>query len=329
MWDNSDPGVLVDGGRTYVYGSTNNMALPVREVPTFQGDLTASKQEWDAAPHNAMSAVPKWVNPADPEIWAPSAIRLGNRYWVYFAGHRKGATDLWDDQCIGRAFATSPMGPFTPEADPIYCGYRRHGTVNPWGWGTLDPEVFRAADNKLYLLAALSGTRDNIGSLRLDTAGKVIGGLNATPTTLVTQRFDFHDGIEDGRMGPEAFLENPTMTYDAKSKTYLLFYSAGRWDSSRYVTGFARCLSPQGPCTPDHRGPFLSNGPTRTGAGGFTVFTDAHGTVRAAYSTWQTGMEGERGVPNPYGLYSRHLTWARLQTTGTNPASQVVKLLPA
>ena len=37
VWDASDPGVLVTGGRTYLFGSNNNMLLPVRELTSFTG----------------------------------------------------------------------------------------------------------------------------------------------------------------------------------------------------------------------------------------------------------------------------------------------------
>jgi hypothetical protein len=35
VWDSADPAVLVDGGQTYLFGSTNNMPVPVRPIASF------------------------------------------------------------------------------------------------------------------------------------------------------------------------------------------------------------------------------------------------------------------------------------------------------
>jgi hypothetical protein len=326
VWDASDPGVLVTGGKTYLFGSNNNMLLPVRELTTFTGTLDASRAAWGSRPHNALRKNPYWISPDLPEIWAPSPVKIRTRYMVFYAAHRRGARDRANDQCIGRAIATSPMGPYTAEASPIYCGLPAEPGSNPWGRGALDPEVFRAPDGTLHLLVALSRTRDNIGVLRLTADGKVVGGSNARPTTLVSQRYAWHDGVEDNKLGP-TFLENPSMVHDKATDTYLLFYSAGDWRTSRYVTGFARCATPAGPCTPDPRGPFLRAGSGRTGAAGLTVFRDPAGVLRVAYATWRAGQEN---VASRDGSLSRHTTLARLVISPTaDPAVQTVSLAPS
>ena len=326
VWDSSDPGVLVTGGRTYLFGSNNNMLLPVRELSTFTGSFDASRTAWGAAPRNALRQNPYWISLDRPEIWAPSPVKIRTRFFVFYAAHRRGARDRANDQCIGRAVATAPMGPYTAEASPIYCGLPAEAGSNPWGRGALDPEVFRAPDGALYLLVALSRTRDNIGVLRLSADGKVVGGVNARPTTLVSQRFPWHDGVEDAKLGA-TFLENPSMVYDKATGTYLLFYSAGDWRTSRYVTGFARCASPTGPCSADARGPFLGAGSGRSGVGGLTVFRDPAGVLRVAYASWQAGHEGSG---SPDGWFSRHTSLARLVLSpGTDPATQTVTLAPS
>ena len=155
-------------------------------------------------------------------------------------------------------------------------------------------------------------------------AGTVVGGTNAKPTTLVSQSAPWHDGVDDKTMTSKAFLENPSMVYEPKSRTYLLFYSAGEWYSARYNTGFARCSSPVGPCSPDLAGPMLVSSSTRTGPGGLTAFRDASGVLRAGYATWQKGYESPRS--NPDGKYSRHLSWATIKVSGSSPQTQVVSL---
>lgn len=326
VFDNADPAVFVEGGTVYLYGSTNNRKLPVRVIPSFSQTLAQSQQDWAQNARDAMPTRPAWVDPAKWQIWAPSVVKIGSTYWAYFAGRRVGATDHANDQCIGRAFATSPLGPFNPESGPIYCGLRKTDAgANWWGHGALDPEVFRAPDGSLHLLVALSRTKDNIAVVPLTNLGRVSGGGNAAATILVRQSTTWHDGSEDGRLtASEAFLENPSMVYDPSTRTYLLFYSAGRWNTARYNTGFARCERPTGPCTVDERAPFLKGGGSRTGPGGLTVFKDPSGTLRVAYASWQKGRENQVG---PVGEYKRQTHWALLRTTATSdPANQSVWL---
>jgi hypothetical protein len=322
VFDSADPSVLVVGGHAYLFGSTNNMKLPVRTLQ-MSGSLAASQALWAQAPHDAMTQRPAWVDPAEWEIWAPAMVTLNGRYYVYFASHRVGAQDEHNDQCIGRAKATEPTGPYVPEPAPIYCGLAAELRSNTWGRGALDPEIVRTPTGQLYLLAALSRTAGNIGAVRLDAGGLVLGGPNATPAVLVSQSLDYHDGSPDGTLGTGAFLENPAMVYDGATRTYLLFYSAGQWNTPRYVTGFARCQTPVGPCTTDPRGPFLQSGNGRTGPGGLALFRDGSGTLRALYATWQAGHEGEVGA---VGEYKRQTHVARLVISGSDVGTQSVSL---
>lgn len=324
IWDSSDPDVLVDAGTTYLYGSTNNKKLPVRVSTSTTQTLSQSKSQWDNGALDAMPTRPAWVDSQEWEIWAPAVVKIGSLYWVYFAGHRTGASDEANDQCIGRASASGPLGPFAPESSPIYCGMaKRDAEANWWGHGALDPEIVRTPDDSLHLLVALSRTHQNIGSVPLASDGTVPGGINAAPSILASQGLPYHDGTDDSTLGP-AFLENPSMVYEPASRSYLLFYSAGHWSTANYVTGFARCSTPTGPCSLDTRGPFLQSGATRTGPGGLSVFNAADGSLRVTYSSWQTGREAPSY--NPGGQYSRQGHWGRLEIIGSDPVSQSVRL---
>lgn len=330
VWDNSDPAVLADGGQNYLYGSTNNKKVPVRRISSFSGSLEDSRIDWANNARDAMPTKPAWVNGSRHggtwQIWAPSVIKIGSRYVMYFSSNRAGARDLQNDQCIGMATSSSPYGPFAPGSSPIYCGLKRvDPQANSWGHGALDPEVIRTPTGRLFLMVALSRTTHNIGVIPLLSTGTNPGGINATPTTLVSQGLPFHDGTDNSTLTGSFFVENPTMHYDPATKTYLLFYSAGSWETSRYLTGFARCATPQGPCAVDRRGPFLKAGSGRSGPGGMTVFTDAGGTLRVAYASWQAGHESPSY--NPGGRYSRQTHWAKLIVTkGSNQNAQGIRL---
>ncbi|MCB0970141.1 MAG: family 43 glycosylhydrolase [Acidimicrobiales bacterium] len=338
VWDASDPAVLVVGTDAYLFGSTNNKKVPVRQVQAFDGSLADSKAAWDAvyspaSQNDAMPTRPAWVNPTrfggTWHIWAPSAVKIGPNYYLYFAASRSGATDTHNDQCIGRAVASSPMGPYSPGPDPLYCGLPAEAGSNPWGRGALDPEVFRAPGGDLFLLVSMSRTEDSIGVLPLRSDGRIPGGTNARPTTLVSKQFPWHDGSDDSTLNrSQGTLENPSMVHEPKTDTYLLFYSAGRWDSAYYNTGFARCATPTGPCTKQSDGPFLKSGNGRTGVGGLTAFTMSDGQLRVAYSSWKAGKEPPNNTPNPDGSLSRQTHWQRISVTDTSSASaQSVRLV--
>ncbi|MEO6989116.1 MAG: family 43 glycosylhydrolase [Aquihabitans sp.] len=305
VWDNSDPAVLTAGAKTYLYGSTNNKKVPVRQITYFTGNLEESRIHWGRYPRDAMPTKPAWVNGTRHggtwQIWAPSVTQIGNRYVMYFSSNRSGARDLHNDQCIGMATSSSPAGPFAPGSSPIYCGLKSEPGSNTWGRGALDPEVFKAPTGRLFLLVSLSRTKGNVGVIPLTNTGTNPGGINAAPKILVSQSQSFRNGV---------FLENPTMHHDPATNTYLLFYSAGDWRTGSYATGFARCDTPQGPCAVDKRGAFLQSGSGRSGPGGMTVFTDPGGTLRVAYASWQAGHESPR--TNPGGKYSRQTHFANL-----------------
>lgn len=331
VFDNADSSVLVVGTDTYLFGSSNNKHLPVRRITSFSTPLADSQTNWAQNPTDAMPTWPAWIDPGEREIWAPSVLKIGTRFYVYFAGHNKAATtDEVNDQCIGRAVSNVPAGPYAPEALPLYCGLAPEGAgqglpaSNRFGRGTLDPEVFRSADGRYYMVVALSRTGDNIGVVGLRQDGTMMGTLNATPKILASQSLPWHDGTDDATRG-NSFLENPSMIYEPATRTYLLFYSAGAWYTDRYLTGFARCGSPIGPCTLDTRGPFLKGGSGRTGAGGLTVFKAANGTLKVAYASWQAGRENDQ--TGAVGEYKRQTHWASLVlSAGTNPATQTVVL---
>ncbi|MGI9601363.1 MAG: family 43 glycosylhydrolase [Acidimicrobiales bacterium] len=333
VFDSADPAVLVWQGELFLFGSTNNRKVPVRRIESYSAPLADSQSAWATNAIDAMPARPAWVDASEWEIWAPSVTRLGDKFVMFFSSARGGPTaDENNDKCIGKAVATSPMGPYVPGPAPIYCGLPPEGpkaglpASNWWGRSALDPEVFRAANGQLYMLMALGRTHENIGVVRLDGNGNVIGGPNATPTILASQQFPWHDGSDNSTFGAGAFLENPTMIHDPNTNTYLLFYSAGQWYTDRYVTGFARCATPTGPCTLQPT-PFLVGGNGRSGVGGLTAFRDHAGVARVAYATWQQGHENQVG---PAAIYKRQTHWMTLQLSATsNPAAQSVSLTSA
>jgi hypothetical protein len=272
-----DPSVLPVGSTYYVFGSsTDKLHVPVRRVTDLSQSLSVS--QWDAVTSEALPTRPSWA--ATDVVWAPTVRQLGNTYVMFFAANRIGARDPANPQCIGRATATNPQGPYVSEAQPFSCGLDGYR-------GALDPELFVAPTGDVYLYAAFSDTESPLNVIALDHAGDAprtgaLGLAGYWPLPVLGKHFAW-----EGR-----FIENPSMMFDSATNTYLLSYSAGDWWTPGYTTGLARCSTPVGLCNSNPAGPWLASGNGRTGTGGLSFFTAFDGTTKAIYASFTAGHEG-------------------------------------
>jgi hypothetical protein len=271
-----DPAVLSAGGHYYVFSSnTNSTRLPVHVVDSLTQTYTISG--WDSIVQEGMPVKPAWA--ADNVLWAPTVTQIGSTYVLFFAANRISPPDPANRQCIGRATASSPAGPYTAEASPFSCGLGGTG-------GALDPSLFQGPDGKWYLHAAFGNTESPIYVFLLDAGADAArdgyGYAGYWPFSVLGKNYPWEGG----------FIENPSMTYDASTNTYLLAYSAGNWASPSYATGLARCSTPIGMCSSNAGGPWLASGNGRTGVGGLSFFTAADGSQKAAYASFAAGQEG-------------------------------------
>ena len=269
--ETSDPSVVRVDSQYYVYGSNNYLRAPVTKTTDI--DRSYSLSEKNSITQEAMPTSAAWV--ARPQqLWAPSVAQFGSRWVMFFSADRRYAPQPNNPQCVGRAWSSSPVGPFVPEAQPFTCGLDQVG-------GALDPEVTTDAQGNPFLLVAFSDTEAPIHSIPLDA--------NANPTGPPVQILGRQYGWE------YHFIENPSMAYDYTRGNYLLTYSAGVWWQRDYSTGIARCSSPLGPCTSDPSGPWISASAGRTAPGGLSFFTDTTGASRAIFSTFAEGHETTNG----------------------------------
>lgn len=271
--ETSDPFVVADPAskKYYMYGSNNHLRAPITVLSTLDQALSLTAK--NAVTHEGMPTKPAWTASAT-QFWAPTVGRFGNRWVMYFAADRVNPPQPHNAQCIGRAFASSPAGPFAPEATPYYCGLGGKG-------GALDPEVFRDPYGRAYLLMALGDTESPIHAVQLDGSGNFVGA----PKAILKRQhaWEYH------------FIEQPSMVYDPKRKNYVLSYSAGKWWESRYSTGVAACNTPMGPCFSDPSGPWIASSNGRSAPGGLSFFRDLDGAPRAIFSTFAAGKESTIG----------------------------------
>lgn len=269
--ETSDPSVVRVGNEYFVYGSNNHLRAPVTRLTNI--DQTLSLTAKNARTTEAMPTKPAWTA-IENQLWAPTVGKFGNRWIMYFSANRRNPPQPHNAQCIGRAFATNPTGPFAPEAQPWHCGLNARG-------GALDPQLFTDPQGRRWLHAAFGDTESPIHAIRLDANGNRVGDAQAI---LKRQHpWEYH------------FIEQPAMIYDGFQKNYILTYSAGRWWEARYSIGVARCAEPTGPCTSDPSGPWIASGAGRTGPGALSFFTDTAGKWRVIFSSFAAGNETQNG----------------------------------
>jgi hypothetical protein len=269
--ETSDPTVIAWGNEYFLYGSNNDKRAPVTRLTNI--DRAYSLSEKNARTVEAMPTKPPWAARFD-QLWAPTVGLFGGRWVMFFSADRVNPPQSWNPQCVGRAWAPSPIGPFVAEPTPVHCGLGGVG-------GALDPQLFGDADGRPWLLVAFGNTESPLHAIPLDGNAQLIG----PPTALLRRQhaWEYH------------FIENPSMMFDRARGNYLLAYSAGRWWEAAYRTGIARCATPTGPCTSDPTGPWVASSNGRTGPGGLSFFKDLSGADRAIFSTFAAGWETQVG----------------------------------
>jgi beta-xylosidase len=210
-------------------------------------------------------ALPKLGAWADAgSTWAPEVIGVGGRYVMYYVAkaNQQGV------QCIGRATAASPAGPFTDTAAaPLVCQASLGGSI--------DPDPIRAKDGKLYLYwkndGNCCGKPVHIWGQRLRADG---GALVAKPTPLLTNAKAWQGNL----------VEAPEMV--AHGGAYVLFYSANNYASADYGIGYATCRTPLGPCTDRSSASMIPSNGKAAGPGHCFVIATPGGTTWMLFHAW-------------------------------------------
>jgi hypothetical protein len=256
--DFADPFVLIDAGTNYVYATnTDDANLPVivsagGNEGTYYGD--------------AFPQLPAWTTPGF--VWAPAVYAHADGYIAYYTT----ADTASKRQCVSRAVAPSPVGPFVDDSTgPLVCQSDLGGTI--------DPSIVTDVDGESWLLFKNDGNCCNITtslwSQKLSPDGLDVVG---EPTKLIDA-----DQPWEGNL-----IEAPSMVI--AGGTSYLFYSANAWDTANYAVGYARCESITGPCT-KAEGPWMTSTAFAKGPGGQEFFAK-DGFVWMVYHGWERGQIG-------------------------------------
>jgi hypothetical protein len=178
--------------------------------------------------------------------------------------------------CLSLAYAKTPLGPFVDRTTrPFVCRTDQQGSI--------DPYVYKDASGVPWLLWK------NEGIPRREPTRIWIRKLNRTATAFAPGSVA-RNLLTTAQPWEGNVIENPSMvTYGGQT---FLFYSANRYVSAQYATGYAICDGPIGPCRRVVSKPLLASGGAVDGPGGPDPFVDTEGRLRLAYAAWDRGHVG-------------------------------------
>jgi beta-xylosidase len=255
-----DPSVLRVGGTYHAYGTQSDAA-------TIQTLTSTDLAHWQAGP-DALSQLGSWATTGS--TWAPEVLAVNGQYAMFYVAHDTGS----GKQCVGRATATDPAGPFTDRStQPLVC----QATLG----GSIDPNPIRLPDGSLYLYWKNDGNccslPVHLWGQRLSADGSALVG---TPVALLSNTKPWQGSL----------VEAPEMV--VRSGSYTLFYSANDYASDRYGIGYASCRGPLGPCTDASNASLIASNNFAAGPGHCFVLQSPSGDWWMLYHAWPPSAIG-------------------------------------
>ncbi|HEX6392737.1 MAG TPA: glycoside hydrolase family 43 protein [Acidimicrobiales bacterium] len=265
-WTPASEASAVRDGWYVLFGTTDWQS----NVPTA---VSIDGIHWTQAP-DALPVLPRWAAPSISMTWAPAALHVGNRWILYFSTEESSSRL----ECIGRAVASQPAGPYVDSSTrPMLC-QRSLG-------GSIDPSVVVDSGGE-YLVWKNDGNSsskpDFLWSQKLSGDGLDLIG-------------EAHRLLDASAPWTRGIIEGPAMV-PSVAGGYWLFYSGGGWESSSYGTGLAHCATVTGPCADTSGKPYLATSGSLISPGGLDTFIGRDGRTWAAFtalvlvpSTWHPG----------------------------------------
>lgn len=237
----ADPEIRVFGGQYWIY-PTSSDPKPTGKQPE---NLTPLQQELRKGPvihpvyllHTSLDALSSsdlvhWTRHEDVldirnvswaayAIWAPTAIELKGKYYLFFA-----ANDIQKNSTIpggiGVAASDKPSGPFVDLLGKPLIG-EFHNGAQP-----IDPFVYQDDDGSIYIYYGGQG-HCNVARLAPDLKSVI----------------PLKDGELYKEITPQHYVEGPFVI--KRKGVYYFMWSEGNWGDSSYGVSYARSTSPTGP----------------------------------------------------------------------------------
>ncbi len=191
---------------------------------------------WTKHPHALDVKDVTWAAYA---VWAPSAIELGGKYYLFFAANDIQKKDTFPGG-IGVAVSDAPGGPFKDYLGKPLVGVFHNGAQ------PIDPMVFKDDDGSIYLYYGGQG-HCNVARLAGDLKSVV----------------PMKDGTVWKEITPKGYTEGPFVL--KRKGIYYFMWSEGDWGDSSYGVAYATGPTATGPWTARGKilgtDPAVANGP--------------------------------------------------------------------
>ncbi|MBM0226263.1 family 43 glycosylhydrolase [Micromonospora sp. ATA51] len=223
--------------------------------------------EWSEA-GDALPELPGWADAG--KTWAPEVIQLApDRFVLYYTVADRASRR----QCVGRAVADRPLGPYRDDSTAALVCQAELG-------GSIDASPYRDADGSLWLLWKNDGNAIGVDtwlwSQRLSADGLRLVG---EPAKLLKQTEPWEGTLIEGPF----FHRHDGQLY--------LFFAANAYDRDTYAEGYAVCDSPTGSCVKAPENPILKTNAVASGPGHASIVAK-DGRTWLLYHAWPPGQEG-------------------------------------
>jgi hypothetical protein len=266
----ADPFVLRVGREFFAYGTNVFDGGRRVNVPVLRSSDLVS---WNRAPVDALpdAGLGRWVDRAHVpgRIWAPAALaRTAPAGWGYYVLYYTAPTtrDGRTRQCIGTAVSTDPLGPFSDDHDkPLVCQVHHGGSID----ASVTPVPGTSGRNRPHFLvwksddiALQNGSPASLWARALTPDGRSFTGSSRVLLTAQPGTYPWEGAFGGGQ------IEGPSAVYEPNHDRFVLFYSAGPYNSPAYAMGYALCANVGGLPAACTRPSSAAHGPWVRSAGG-------------------------------------------------------------
>ncbi len=276
--DFPDPAILKVGDTYYAYSTgSGSSSIQVIKSPdlvhwTWVGDAFVGPEV--SVMQNGSPWAELWATTWAPAVLERPANPPDKRFVLYYAA-KSVVSPSAGMQCIGRAWSSTPEGPFyDEETQPFVCTPDRGGSIDP------SPIVDNGQVYLLFQSYGIAPTEPTrIWSIPLTGDGLSLAWLPTQVIEVMDGTFEWPN------------IEAPAMM-PAPGGGFLLYYSSGAWWMPEYKVVVAWCQTPTSPCTRIYRSPVLATRDTMTGPGGQDVFQDGSGNWYMVFHAWSSPNVG-------------------------------------
>jgi beta-xylosidase len=237
----ADPEIRIFAGEYWIYPTSSDPSTPPRDAASFNPVQQKLRAGHVIHPvyllHTSLDAfsspdLAHWTRHKDVldvknvawaayAIWAPTAIHLNGKYYLFFAANDIQKKDTFPGG-IGVAVSDSPGGPFVDAIGTPLIGAFHNGAQ------PIDPFVFKDDDGSIYFYYGGQG-HCNVARLAPDLKSVI----------------PMKDGTLYEEITPEHYVEGPFVI--KRRGVYYFMWSEGSWENATYGVAYAKSASPTGP----------------------------------------------------------------------------------